>query len=349
MSPPLSRRQFLGTVAALGTLLVAGSSRASNGGLPLKPRRLRPGDGVGLISPAGATFLREELEVVLDAVKALGLVPYLARHLLDRYGYLAGQDADRGADINQFFADPKIALLLPLRGGWGCSRVLPYLDYDRIRRNPKILVGFSDLTALILGIYARAGLVTFHGPNGLTSWRTGQVEGFRRVLWEGERVTWKNQPDAGDADRLMPVQNRIQAIRPGRARGKLVGGNLTILSTLIGTPYLPAMEGAILFVEDVGENIYRIDRLMTHLKVSGVLEQLSGFIFGQCVRCSPDADYGSLTLEEVVWDHVQPLGIPAWYGAQIGHLEIVSTLPIGVEVEIDASAGTIQMLEPAVS
>ena len=340
----LTRRQFLLTAAAATVLSSASRSTATI----IKPRRLEAGAGVGLISPASATFVREDLEIVIEAMQALGLVTHLAPHLLDRYGYLAGKDADRAADINQFFADPAIAALLPIQGGWGCSRVLPYLDYDLIRQNPKILVGFSDVTALLLGIHAQTGLVTFHGPNGLSSWRTEQVESFRQVLFAGEPVTLVNPSDPDDADRLMPVNNRIRTITPGRATGKLLGGNLSVLSAMIGSAYEPDWQETILFVEDIGESIYRIDRLLTHLKLAGVLKQLAGFVFGQCIDCSPDAEYGSLTLEEVLTDHIGPLNVPAWSGAYIGHLEIIWTVPLGVEVAIDASIGQIQLLEPAV-
>jgi muramoyltetrapeptide carboxypeptidase len=351
MPASFTRRNFLKTIAATATTsLLVSPSRLGRTATPplLKPPRLKPGSVVGLVSPAGATWEREELDIVQDAVRALGLVPRLAPHLLDRYGYLAGQDKDRAADINQLFADPQVAALLPIRGGWGCSRMLPYLDYDRIRQNPKILVGFSDITALTLAIYGRTRVVTFHGPNGLTSWRPQQTEYFRRILFAGEAITFQNLKDGDDEDRLMQVKNRIQTITPGQARGRLIGGNLSVFSGIVGSPYVPDFQGAILFLEDTNENIYRIDRLMTHLKIAGVFDKLAGFIFGQCPGCAPDADYGSLTLEEVVWDHIKPLGIPAWYGAMIGHIEPIVTLPIGLEVEIDASAGTIRMLEPAV-
>lgn len=348
---PITRRHFLGTFAAAATTSVLASpwkSATAEDRPLLKPARLKSGSVVGIISPAGATFVREELDIVLDAVRGLGLVPRLAPHLLDRYGYLAGKDQDRAADINQFFADSEVAALLPIRGGWGCSRILPYLDYEGIRKNPKILVGFSDLTALILAINAKTNLITFHGPNGLTSWRTLQTEYFRRVLFTDETVTFQNLKDGDDTSRLMQVKYRIKTINPGLAKGKLIGGNLSVLSAIVGSPYLPNMKGAILFLEDVGENIYRIDRMMTQLKIAGIFDQLAGFIFGQCSGCSPDADYGSLTLEEVVWDHIQPLGIPAWSGAMIGHVEPILTLPIGLDVEINASAGTMRMLESAV-
>jgi muramoyltetrapeptide carboxypeptidase len=345
----INRRNFLINLTATSSLLVSPLKLARAARKPLlKPKRLQPGSVVGIVSPAGATFVRDELNIVVDAVKGLGLVPRLAPHLLERYGYLAGKDKDRAADINQFFRDSSIAALLPIRGGWGCSRMLPYLDYQRIRQNPKILVGFSDITSLILGLNAQTNLVTFHGPNGLSSWRTTQTDFFRRVLFNGETVTFQNQKDGDDSNRLMQVKYRQQTITSGKAKGRLIGGNLSVLSAIVGSPYLPDLNGAILFLEDIRENIYRIDRMMTHLKIAGLFDKLAGFVFGQCSDCSPDADYGSLTLEEVVWDHIQPLGIPAWYGAMIGHIENVVTLPIGLEVEIDADAGTIRMLEAAV-
>jgi muramoyltetrapeptide carboxypeptidase len=346
---PLSRRQFF--TASLGSLtLVSSLSQTMFAANPaiIKPPKLKPGSGVGLVSPAGTTFITEDINIVQDAVKALGLVPYLAPHLLDQYGYLAGKDQDRAADINQFFADPKIDILLPIRGGWGCARILPYLDYNLIKNNPKIIVGFSDLTALLMGIYTQSGLVTFHGPNGLTSWRTDQVNSFKKALFTDEKITFKNQRDGDDNNRLMQVKNRIKTITSGTAKGKFIGGNLSVLSGIIGSPYVPDFTGHILFIEDVGENIYRIDRMITHLKVAGILDKLSGFIFGQCTNCLPDGDYASLTLEQVLNDHIKPLGIPAWFGAQIGHIEPILTFPMGVEVEINANAGTINYLESGV-
>ena len=345
-----SRRQFFSQCATAAIAAIFTSKLSSAETLPplLKPPKLRPGDGIGLISPASATFERERLEIVIDAMRGLELVPYPAPHVLDRYGYLAGKDRDRAADINQCIADPKIHGLMPLQGGWGSSRVLPHLDYDLIRQNPKILVGFSDITALLLGIHTETGLVTFHGPHGLTGWQPTQTEFFRRVLFAGETLTYQNQMTGGDANRLMQTRYRVRTIYPGRAKGKLIGGNLSVLSAIVGTPYLGNLDGAILFLEDINENIYRIDRMLTHLKLAGLLDGLAGFIFGQCSRCSPGEGYGSLTLEEVLENQISDLKIPAWSGAQLGHVETIWTLPIGMEVEIDATLGTIELLESAV-
>ncbi len=346
----MRRRRVLAGLglATVGFALRHQAGRAQGQSASQKPPRLQPGDTVGIVSPAGVTVQRDRLDLVIDAVKALGLVPTVAPHVLARYGYLAGPDQDRAGDINAMFADPAVAALLPIRGDWGSARILPYLDYDRIRANPKVLIGFSDITALLLGIYAQTGLITFHGPHGLTSWRADQVEPLRRVIMAGERLTYTNPLLGADQDRLMRDQGRIQTITPGSARGRLVGGNLSVISGIVGSPYMPDTTGAILFLEDIGEAPYRIDRMLTQLKLAGVLDGLAGFVFGQCTRCGPGETYSSLTLEEILQDHIRPLGIPAWSGAWIGHVEPLWTLPIGGMVAIDAASGTIQMLEPAV-
>ncbi|MGF1457836.1 MAG: LD-carboxypeptidase [Leptolyngbyaceae cyanobacterium] len=346
-----TRRQAiagLGLLAGAWPFAQALSARAAEAEV-IKPPRLRPGDEVGIISPAGATFNTSDLDIVMDAVRGLGLVPRPAPHVLAQYGYLAGQDRDRAADVNEFFADSEIAALLPIRGDWGSARILPYLDYDLIRRNPKVITGFSDLTALLLGITAQTGLVTFHGPNGLTAWRPDQTEPFRQVLFEGQAQTFANPLAAEDRDRLMQTRFRVQTITPGQARGKLYGGNLSVIAGIVGSPYFPDMTGHILFLEDVGESIYRIDRMLTQLKLAGVLDQLAGFIFGQCTNCGPSGGYGGLTLEQVLADHIAPLGIPAWSNAAIGHVEPILTLPLGTEVTIDATTGRMTMTEPAVA
>jgi muramoyltetrapeptide carboxypeptidase len=345
----MKRRQFLTT----STLTIASFSllaqKLDSTNFPLiKPPRLQPGDGVGIISPAGATFREDELKIVIEAIEALKLVPKVGKHALGRYGYLAGKDRDRASDINQFFADNSIALILPIRGGWGSARLLPYLDYDLISRHPKIICGFSDITSLLLAIYAKTGLVTFHAPNGFSSWRTPQTDSFRRVLFAGEKLIFTNASDPDDTNRLMQVKNRIQTITKGQAKGKLIGGNLTVLASIVGSTYLPDFTGAILFLEDIGEDIYEIDRLLNQLKLAGILDNLAGFVFGQCTNCSADSDYGSLTLEEVIREYIQPLKIPACLGLMIGHLEIIETIAIGIEVEFDANLGTITMLESAV-
>jgi muramoyltetrapeptide carboxypeptidase len=229
-------------------------------------------------------------------------------------------------------------------GGWGSARVLPHLDYDLIRANPKAIAGFSDVTALLNGVHARTGLVTFHGPHPRVK---VSADYFRRVLFDGELVTFRNPSEIAD-DELVQTRERYATIHPGKARGRLLGGNLAVLSAIVGSRFMPDLDGAILFLEDVREAVYRVDRMMTQLRLAGLLDGLAGFVFGRCTDCDPGTSYGSLTLEEVLDDHIKPLAIPAYRGAMIGHIKRQFTLPLGVEAEIDADTGSLRLLEPAV-
>ncbi len=288
------------------------------------------------------------MDIVVESLAALGLKAKLGAHLLDRRGYLAGRDEDRAADVMAMFTDPEVDAVHALRGGWGCARLLPLLDFEAIARHPKILLGYSDITALLLPVFARGGFVTFHGMNGASEWNRFNVDWFRRVLMQGEAVTMTNPLQAGD--QLVPTENRIRTITPGRARGRLLGGNLTVLTTIVGSGLLPDFTDAILFVEDVQEAPYRIDRMFMQLKLAGILDQVKGVIFGRCTKCTPgEGSYGSLTIGDVLDDYLKPLKVPAWEGAQIGHIDRQFIMPIGVPAEIDATTGTIRLLEPAVA
>lgn len=354
--PAVSRRALVGFAAgAAGAALASARSTAASLGArtaigavreSIRAARLVPGDVVGLVDPASATWEPIDIDIVEDTLTALGLVAKRGAHLLDRRGSLAGTDRDRAADVMTMFTDPAVKAVLPVRGGWGCARILPHLDFDAIRRNPKILIGYSDLTALLLSIHARTGLVTFHGPNGASKWNETSADFFRRVVLQGEAVTFANPRDKGET--LAQTEYRTRTITAGVARGRLLGGNLTVLTALLGSPFLPDFRDAVLFLEDVHEAPYRIDRMLTQLALAGVLKGARAVVWGTCHECEPDAGFGSLTIPDLLDDHVRPLGVPAWRGALIGHIDRQFTLPIGAEVEVDATAGTIRMLGPAV-
>jgi muramoyltetrapeptide carboxypeptidase len=346
-----NRRNFLKTVGfvTITTPLPLLAQEKLSPNSILKPPRLKAGDTVGLIAPAGY-IERQDIEDIKPVLAKLGLKVKLGAHVLSRYGYLAGSDANRAADVNAMFADSSVQAILPMKGGWGCNRILPLLDYSLIRSNPKILLGLSDITSLLVGIYAQSGLITFHGPTGQSSWNPFTVDYVKRVLLKGEVVTLQNIKTADS-----PLY-RAELITAGKARGKLVGGNLSVLSAMVGSPYLPVWKDTILFLEDIGEEVYRIDRMLTQLKLAGILGQIGGFVFGQCTDCDritrenaqKDGEQ-SLYLSQMLKEHIQPLGIPAWNGSMIGHIRNKFTIPIGADVEIDASKGTIQLLEPAVT
>ena len=353
----LSRRALLAGAAALaGTPWPAAVAAAPAApALPmLRPPRLRPGDTVGLFNASAAVFEREPYERAAEALAALGFRVREAPNLRARYGQFAGTAQQRADDLHALFADDGVHGLLALSGGSGANRVLPLLDYAAMRARPKVLAGFSDVTALLNAVQARSGLVTFHAPVAVSEWNPFSVAQFRAVLMgeplagqaAGAPPLLRNPVEAGDG--LVPREHRIQTLRPGLARGPLVGGNLAVLSSLAGSPYLPSFDGAILVLEEVNEYIYRVDRMLSTLRLAGLLDRLAGVVLGAFTNCRPGDGYGTLTLDEVFDDWFQPLGVPVYRGAVIGHIKPKFTLPLGLPVEMDASAGTLRLLSAAV-
>jgi muramoyltetrapeptide carboxypeptidase len=285
--------------------------------------------------------------IVEESLAALGFKTRRGAHVLNRRANFAGTDQERAADLNAMIRDPEVRAIHCVRGGWGSARLLPMIDFDAFARTPKPVIGYSDITALLLSVHARTGVVTFHGPNGSSKWNPFNVGWYKRILIDGEPITFENVKETGEY--LTQVENRVQTITPGVARGRLLGGNLTVLTTIIGSGYLPDWDGCVLFVEDVEEAPYRIDRMFTQLRLAGILSRARAVIWGTCSRCDPGEGFASMTITDVLDDHVRPLGVAAWQGAMIGHVDRQFTLPVGLDVEVDASAGTIRMLEPAVA
>jgi muramoyltetrapeptide carboxypeptidase len=337
----MNRRQFIATtgLTTLATQLALPKVQAK---IPpqtiIKPPRLQVGDTVGLVAPAGIVEAKD-IEDATKTFSELGLKVKLGKHILERYGYLAGTDIQRANDINTMFADKSVKMIIAMRGGWGCNRILSLLNYTTIRKYPKIIIGYSDITSLLLAINARSRIVTFHGAVATSTWNEFTLSYLKSILFNGEIVTMKN---------LNTEEGRIEVINPGIAKGKIVGGNLSVLCSMVGSPYLPVWNRRILFVEDIGEDVYRIDRMLTQLRTAGIINQLSGFIFGQCSNCKP-GDEPTFNLNQVLKDQFKSLKIPVFYGSMIGHIKDKFTIPLGVEVEIDAVTGTIKMLEAAVS
>ena len=357
----MHRRDLLRAGALGAAAAVAPSALAQTRQLEAsRPARLREGQTVGLVSPAGIIASEASVERMRRELAALGLYAKVADHVLDRHGYFAGTDRDRANDVTALFADDSVDAVMATTGGWGCARILPHLDFDVIRQNPKVLCGYSDVTALLLAVHGQTGLVTMHGPNASSGLGGFTGDQFRRVVMDAEAATLASPttPPAfeprteppGTEDRVAPYGEELRTVRPGTARGRLLGGNLTVMTALVGTPWLPDTTGRILFVEDIGEAIYRVDRMLTQLGQAGVLSGLAGFVFGDCRRCVHDSgDFGEFSLDEVIDHHIRPLGIPAYTGASIGHIARKLTVPIGAEAEIDADAGTLRLLTPAVA
>ena len=311
-----------------------------------RPKRLCEGQTVAIIAPASVTYESLKLQLALEALEAMGLNAKVGDHVMDRFGYLAGNDRDRAADINTAFTDPEVDAIFALRGGWGASRLLPFLDFESIRDNPKILLGYSDITSLLNAIYAKAGVVAFHGPNLMSRWNEFTYQSMRDVLFDAKPARYSNPVDL-DGE-LVARQHRIQTIVPGKAQGHLIGGNLTLMSALLGTPYLPEFDNKILFLEDVGEAIYRVDRMLTQLKLSGNLQKVSGIVFGHFTGVKPNPGLGNFALMDILKQHCEPLGVPCYFGAMIGHVDQQSTVPVGGRARMDASQGILELTEAAV-
>ncbi len=339
----MKRRSFLAAAPAGAALRLAQPAL-------VKPRALREGDTVGLVTPATYVSDPDRLWLARRTVEALGLRCRMGRSVGRREGYLGGTIRERVEDLHAMFADSEVKAVFCVRGGYGTAMLLDSLDYALIRKNPKIFLGYSDITALHLAIHRLSGLATFHGPvvlSGLSDWT---LEHFRRALFETKPLGRLSNPPE---PRPIRPRHPWRAVRPGKARAPLIGGNLTLISTTLGTPYEIQTEGRILFLEDIGEEPYSIDRMLTHLRLAGKFRGIRGLVWGECASCRPrDFQPGfesTFSTGEVVQNILGALDAPVLSGLVIGHTDDQLTLPLGVEAELDAGAGTLTILESALT
>jgi muramoyltetrapeptide carboxypeptidase len=304
-----------------------------------------------MVAPSAAPNEPERIRFAIDTIESLGFKVKPGAHLFDREGYLAGSDAARADDLNAMFADDGVDAIWCVRGGYGASRILPALDYALMQRKPKALIGYSDITALHVAIHRHAGLVTFHGPVAFRAFTPYSLGELKRVLWTGETpVRLGGPPPFERAEGRVDWENRVATLVPGTARGRLLGGNLCLMSHLCGTPYFPDLRGAILFLEDVEEAYYRIDRMLTQLWLSGALAGVAGVAFGKFTNCNSSPFFlQNRPLDDILAERCRALGVPAVSGIMVGHIEDQTTLPVGCLAELDADAGTLTLLEPGVS
>ena len=306
----------------------------------IKPKRLYPGDTIGVIAPAGPG----DLDLSMAGVSWLGEQGFrveLGMNVQQNLGYLAGSDAERAADINAMFASPTIDGIVCLRGGYGTMRLLDLVDYECIRAHPKVFVGYSDITALHLSIGQRTGLVTFHGPMIASD----MGKGLSDYTWDSfSRAIPMNKPlgaVCNPPDFLCP-----EFIVEGRAQGYLTGGNLSLIVSTLGTPYEIDTRGKILCLEEVGEAPYRIDRMLTQLILAGKLRDAAGIVVAVCSGCDMD-DPPGFTLEEVLCDRLGNLNKPVLYNLHFGHTKEKATLPLGVMARIGTDIGGLEIIETA--
>jgi muramoyltetrapeptide carboxypeptidase len=307
----------------------------------IKPKALKLGDTIGIIAPASPT-INENIKAAEDTLIEMGFKVKLGKSPYERYGYLSGTDSTRANDINKMFIDEEIKAIICVRGGYGTPRILDLLDYDAIKNNPKIFVGYSDITALHIAFTQKCNLVTYHGPM-LSS---DIIKDFSEFSKDKLFKTLMNPEPLGKISN--PVGEEIVTINGGIAEGTIIGGNLSLIVATIGTPYEIDVKGKLLFIEEIGEEPYKIDRMLNQLRLSGKLEDASGIILGDFNNCESGKHEENLTLSQVIDDHIKPLKKPTIYNLQAGHCDPMVTLPFGVMARLDADKGELTILENSV-
>ena len=297
------------------------------------PRPLTPGARVALVAPAGPLRNADELERAVSNARSLQWEPVIGQHVLARRGYFAGDDAVRAADLTAAISDPDIAGIWCVRGGYGAMRVLPDIDFTPLQRRPKALLGFSDITALHAAMSTRCDVISFHAPTA------------RQALSPCSRDSLVRASIAqSDSCGLAPD---ARTLRGGAASGVLAGGNLALLAALCGTPFAPDLRGAIVVLEDINEAVYRVDRMLRQLLLAGALDGCSAIAFGHCTACAEESDDGARTLDEVLTEIADALGVPCLAGIPVGHIADQWTLPLGAPAELDADARRLTVIAPA--
>ena len=307
----------------------------------LKPHRLLPGDLIGLVSPAGPVKKLSAIDKAVRYIEKQGYRVSVGRYAGERDGYMAGSDRQRLSDLHVMFRNRRVRAIVALRGGYGTSRLLGGVDYRLIRRNPKILVGFSDITALQLAIWSQARLVTFNGPMAAGDMQGSMDSATEHMFW-----SVLTEPDRDRELRLLRWNPR--RLYRGISDGRLLGGNLSMIASLIGTPYMPDLRRALLFMEEVGEEPYRIDRMLTQLANAGALRRVNGLIAGRFTDCKAENPARSRTTDAVLGEFASLLRVPFLADLPFGHETRKLTIPVGVRARLNVRTGSIALLESPV-
>lgn len=304
------------------------------------PQKLSVGSRIGLIAP-GSAINQEKLTRALANVRSLGMEPVLGEHIMEQNGYLAGTDAERLADLHAMFGREDIDGIWCIRGGYGCTRLLDYIDYGLVLKNPKILLGYSDITALHLAIYKETGLVTFHGPVASSPLTPYNEVCLSSLLYDPDTRHIEHQ-------HVQDTEAPFRILADGKAKGTLLGGNLSLLAAMAGTRWSPDFSGCIVFLEDVGEKPYLIDRMLVQLRQACNLDNAAGIVLGRFADCDAEGDPSSLSLYDTLAAQLSIRDRPIVMNFSFGHVDDICTLPVGVSVELDTASETIALLQPCV-
>lgn len=311
----------------------------------IKPGSLRAGDTVGIVAPSSPMFEDGQIEFTFAWLKKLGLKWKLGRHLKDHHGDLAGIDEARLEDFHEMWADKEVKAVFPIRGGNGSVRLLPHLDFELIRKNPKVLIGFSDITGLLIPINQKTGLITFHGPTAGSFFDSEYTfNNFKRALFDKNPIGAIEDPD--DGDRFAPEYPPYRMVlKEGEGEGPLVGGCLTLIRQMMGTEYEINTDNKIFFFEDVGEEPHAIDQMVTQLLLAGKFDKVKGVVIGECFDCRPGKSRRSrlninFSMERMLRERLSHLEVPVVYGMRFGHSRCKFTLPLGARARLKTDGET---------
>jgi len=309
----------------------------------IKPKKLQKGDVIGVISPASSPDNLEKIENGVKYLEKKGFRVEIGENVGKQHGYLAGSDKERLSDFHSMFKNKYVKAIFSVRGGYGSGRLLDKIDYTIIKKNPKILVGYSDITALQMAIYKKTGLVSFAGPMVASDF-SGSINKY------AEENFWNILTKARKIGKLYnPRDEKFYCLKSGRAEGPILGGNLAVLMSLMGTSYMPVLKNCILMIEDIGEEPYRIDRFLNQLRLANTFEHINGIILGRFVDCfEKDKSKESITLNEVMEHYLSKVKIPVLYSFSHGHIKENLTIPFGINCKFNSSRGIVEFTESAV-
>lgn len=313
----------------------------------VKPKVLKIGDTIGVISPASPSYKNSEVVRGVETLKKWGFKVHLSKNLNKSKGFIAGTDKERAEDFNEMFGRKDIDAVFVTQGGYGSARMLKYIDFEIVKDNPKIFIGFSDITSLHLAIFKKTGLVTFHGP-GMSRYNPEDLSDYTKnqlfkALTSVEPI----------GDILLADEKKwINIINPGKCEAPLIGGNLTLICSTLGTPNEIDTNGKIFFIEELETEPWIIDHMLTHLANAGKFDNVAGIVVGECINCKPNLHnpgyYVDISLEDILYEFIKPLKVPSIHGLPIGHTKDMATLPIGVMARLDATAKKLTIIESCV-
>jgi len=349
----LSRRKFIKNTSALTALSLVpfpASMASSEGEVSelnerIFPERLKEGDVIGLITPGGP-IEEEQLEETIKKLKTLGFDTYYEDSVLSQYGYFAGTDRERADELMNMFVNDDVDGIFCVRGGYGSIRVLDLLDFELIKQNPKVFMGYSDITALLTSIYEQTGLITFHGPLGISPFNEFTLKSFKKIVMNpGKHYKYPYKREENTENN---PEFDAYTINSGKAEGELIGGNISVLDSMIGSKYEADFENKIVYLEEIEEKTYRVDKMLYHLLYATNLKKAIGIVMGVFSNCNIN-DEPRLTLKEAIIDLFKPLDIPISYGLPFGHIDTIVTIPNGIKARMNADKNTLRLLEKAVS